>query len=184
MKTEELENILSKYKISKPGAKVEEVENRSLPFMLSTFRCLIKNNIPPTQDEFIKAFKDKYPDLKFRGIVSRLKRSYLSYIREYHLGFLLRDHFKKVIYNEKLDLLGIDYIVYYRRRKFNLHAFVDTESGRYWREVKNDRHQFKGNHIDIPMDLSSGKRVGRIILYTDDHIFALKKRMNELLAKT
>jgi len=181
MNTKDLETLLAKYKISKPGTKVKNVENKSLPFMLTTFRELIKNEVPPTQEEFVKAFKDKYPNLKFKGIVSRLKRSYLSYIREYHLGFLLNDHFKKVIYNEKLDLLGIDYIVYYKRHKFNIHAFVDTENGRYWREVKNDRHKFVGYHIDMPMDLTAGKRVGRIILYTSDNIFNLKKQMSELL---
>lgn len=161
MKTKRLETILSKYKISKPGAKVDSIENKSLPFMLTTFRDLIKNEIPPTQEEFIKAFKEKYPDLRFKGIVSRLKRSYLSYIREYHLGYLLKDNFRKVVYDEKLDLLGVDYTVYYKRHKFSVHAFVDTESGRYWREVKNGRHQFKGYHVDIPMDLTSGKRVGK-----------------------
>jgi hypothetical protein len=97
------------------------------------------------------------------------------------LGFLLRDHFKKVVYSEKLDLLDTDYIVYCKRCKFHIHAFVDTENGRYWREVKNDRHQFRGYHVDMPMDLTAGKRVGRIILYTNDHIFNLKKRMSELL---
>jgi len=181
MEIDKLEEILSTYRITKPSIRGEEIENKSLPFMLTTFRELIKDEVPPTQEEFIKFFKNKYPDLKYKGIVSRLKRSYLSYIREYHLGYLLRKYFRKVIYNEKLDLLGVDYIIYYKRRKFNIHAFVNTENGRYWREIKDSRHKFYGYHVDMPINLDSGKRVGKIILYTDNHIDELKKKMNEML---
>jgi len=183
MKIEKLEKIISGYKISKPKFRGEEVENKSLPFMLSTFRELIKDEVPPTQEEFINTFRTKYPDLKLRGIVSRLKRAYLSYVREYHLGYLLKKHFKKVIYNEKLDINGVDYVIYYRGVKFNIHAYVNTENGRYWRGVKNGRHNFRGEHLDVPMDLDKGKRCGKIILYTDDHVNKLKEEMIKIVDK-
>jgi len=184
MNIEELESIIATYKITKPSPKVEDTENKSLPFMLTTFRELIKEDVPPTQEEFVKHFKDKYPNIKYKGITSRLKRSYLSYVREHHLGFLLKNNFKKVIYDEKLDLLGIDYVVYYKKRKFNIHAFVNTESGRYWRGIKNGRHKFYGYHIDMPMDLESGKRVGKIILYTEHHIRELRQQMEKLIVSS
>ena len=149
--------------------------------MLSTFRKLIKNGIPPTQDEFIKNFKISFPDLNYKGMTSRLKRAYLSYIREYHLGYLLRKFFRKVIYDEKIDIAGVDYIVYYRGRKFNIHAFVNTENGKYWRNVKNGRHRFRGNHIDLPIDLDKGKRCGKLILYTEQHIEFLKSEMDRII---
>jgi len=181
MEIEELEKIISSYKIVKPKYRGEDIENKSLPFMLSMFRKLIKNEIPPTQDKFIKSFKKNYPDLKYKGITSRLKRAYLSYVREYHLGYLLRRNFKKVIYDEKIDIAGVDYVIYYRRRKFNIHAFVNTENGKYWRNVKNGRHKFHGNHIDLPIDLSRGKRCGKFILYTEQHIEFLKSEMDKII---
>ena len=181
MKMEELESVISKYRITKPKYRGKEIENKSLPFMLTTFRELIKDEVPPTQEEFIKVFKNKYPDLKLRGVTSRLKRAYLSYVREYHLGFLLKKHFKKVIYSEKADLLGVDYVIYYKRLKFNLHAYVNTENGRYWRSIKNGRHKFRGIHLDLPINLDSGKRAGKIILYTDDHVNKLKKEMDRVV---
>ncbi|GEM_PF-4361548 len=181
MTIEELEDVLREYKITKPPAKVEETENISIPFMLTTFREMIVDDVPPKQDDFVNYFKEKYPTIKYKGIISRLKRSYLSYVREHHLGFLLRKHFKKVIYDEKLDLLGIDYIVFYKKRKFNIHAYVNTEGGRYWREIKNGRHKFYGYHVDMPIDLSHGKRVGKVILYTDYNIAELKKKMDSLI---
>ncbi len=181
MKIEELEEILATYKVNRSRFKSRTVENKSLPFMLSTFRELIKDEVPPTQEEFINLFREKYPDLKSRGIIARLKRAYLSYIREYHLGYLLKKHFKTVIYDEKTDIGGIDYVVFYKRRKFNLHAYVNTESGRYWRGVKNSRHEFKGNHLDLPLNLDRGKHCGTFILYTEEDIRTLKREMDATL---
>jgi len=177
MKIEDLEEILCKYKISKPKYRSATAENKSLPFMLTTFRELIKEDVPPRQELFLNTFKDKYPDLRMRGITSRLKRAYLSYVREYHLGYLLKNHFTNVVYNEKTDIAGVDYVIYYKRKKFNIHAYVNTENGRYWREVKNGRHNFKGRHLDLPIDLDKGKRCGKFILYTDDMVRNLKRQM-------
>ena len=183
MNIQKLEEVLTDYKISKPRYKSREVENRSLPFMLGTFHNLIKDGIPPTQEEFIKVFKEQFPDLKIRGIVSRLKKAYLSYVREYHLGFLLRKAFKSVIYDEKVDIAGVDYVIYYKKIKFNIHAFVDTDNSRYWRSIKNERHNFHGEHLDLPLDLSKGKRVGKFILYTGDHINQLREMMEDVISK-
>lgn len=177
MNIHELENILKVYKINKINSI--STEDKSLPFMLTTFRELIKNEIPPTQEEFLLTFKQRYPDLK--GIVSRLKKAYLSYIREYHLGFLLLKYFDEVIYDEETDILGIDYIIVYKNTKFNIHAFVNTKNGRYWRRIKNKRHTFVGEHIDIPLNLNKGKRVGKFILYTDENIKSLKKKMEKII---
>jgi hypothetical protein len=175
----ELEKILATYKISKPKYRGIDTNNKSLPSMLSTFRRLIKDEIPPKQEEFITTFKTAYPDLKFRGIVSRLKRAYLSYIREYHLGYILRSKFKKVIYDEKIDLCGVDYVIYYKGHKYNIHAFVNTEGGKYWRGIKNGRHKFRGTHLDLPMDLDKGKKCGKFILYTDQQVEMLKQEMEK-----
>lgn len=177
----ELEDVLSTYKISKSKHSNSNIDNKSLPDMLKIFRGLIKDGIPPTQEEFINEFKKQKPDLKLRGIVSRLKKAYLSFIREYHLGFLLIEHFHKVKYDEQIDIAGVDYVIYYKKHRFNLHAFVNTKGGRYWRAVKNNRHKFYGKHVDLPMTLSSGTRVGDFIFYNDTHMKRLKRDMDSLV---
>ncbi len=182
MDIEELERIISKFRISKPRVRGEEAEKKSLPFMLSTFRSLIVDGVPPTQEVFLNTFKTNY-SLRLRGITSRLKRAYLSYVREYHLGYLLKKHFKRVIYDEELDIAGVDYVVFYRGVKFNLHAFVNTENGKYWRGIKNGRHKFRGEHLDIPMDLDKGKRCGKLLLYTDEQVNKLKKEMDAVIKR-
>ena len=181
MDIETLEKVISGLRISKPKYRGKNVEDSSLPFMLSTFRKLIRNEVPPTQQEFIDKFKTEFPDTKSRGLTSRLKRAYLSYVREYHLGYLLRKYFKRVIYDEEIDIAGVDYVIKYRGRKFNIHAYVDTAGGNYWREVKNGRHKFRGTHLDLPMDLTTGKRCGKLILYTDDQILKLKDEMDRII---
>jgi len=178
---EELEKVLSKYRINKPKFRGAAVEHKSLPNMLITFRELIIDNVPPTQAKFLEKFKEKYPDLKLKGITSRLKRAYLSYVREYHLGFLLRGQFDNVVYDEKTDLFGVDYVIYYRDHKFNIHAFVNTENGKYWRSVKDGRHNFVGYHLDLPMNLENGKRVGKFIFYTGDDIKLLREQMDKIV---
>jgi hypothetical protein len=182
MTIDELETALSTYKIQKPRYKREEEDgNPSLPFMLSTFREMIIDNFPPFQVDFINNFRQKYPTIYFRGIVSRLKRAYLSYVREYHLGFILKKYFNNVVYSLELDIGGIDYVIYYKRRRFNIHAYVNTKSGKYWRGVKNDRHDFRGIHLDLPFELGTGKRCGEFILYNDSQVLDLKARMDKII---
>jgi hypothetical protein len=176
MTIEELETVLSKYNIIKVSKQETGLESKSIPSMLSTFRCLIINNIPPTQEEFINKFKEQFGDLK--GNISRLKKAYLSFIREYHLGYLLRKYFTNVVYDEQLDILGIDYIIYYNGLVYNIHAYVGTENGKYWRKIKNGRHNFTGTHIDLPINLNDGKRVGKFILYDESYIEKLKVMMS------
>lgn len=181
MKIEELEDAIAKLRISRAKVRNKVVENKSLPSMLLIFRELIKDELPPTQSKFVNTYKNRYPHLNIRGMPSRLKRAYLSYVREYHLGYLLRLHFDKVIYDEQADMAGVDYVIHYSGCKFNIHAYVNTDSGKYWRSIKNDRHIFKGRHMDLPINLGEGKRCGELILYTDGMIADLKKRMDESL---
>ena len=180
MNIQKLEKVLANYNISL--SKVKNNNSPSMPFMLSLFHELTINEIPPTQNELIDEFKDRFPEhAKADGAIPRLKRSYLSFVREYHLGFLLRKHFSTVIYDEELDFAGVDFVVYYKRHKFNIHAFVDTESGRYWREIKNKRHNFEGRHLDIALNLRTGKRCGQFILYTNSNIAKLKVEMEKAI---
>ena len=178
MNIDELETVLSKFEITRPKIRVEKVELSSLPNMLLVFRSCIKNEIPPTQSEFVNKFISEYPDLKNVGVVARLKRAYLSYIREYHLGYLLKEIFSNVYYDEQLDISGIDFVINYNNKKYYLHAYVDTKAGNYWREIKNNRHNFFGEHIDLPLDLNKGKKVGKFLLYKKSDILSMKRKMD------
>ena len=184
MTTRELERILKEYKIVKSRRKRREAESISMPFMLTTFSSMIVDEVPPTQKDFIDNFRKLYPQYRILGIADRLKRAYASYIQEYHLGYLLKDLFgsDNVIHSDELDLSGIDYIVKYKGLEFNLHAFVDTPSGRYWRKVKNGRHVFKGIHLNVPLNYKNSHKVGELSLYTREQIKELKEKMNKIVS--
>jgi hypothetical protein len=51
----------------------------------------------------------------------------------------------------------------------------------YWREIKNGRHNFFGEHIDLALDLRKGKNVGKFILYKKSDVISIKKKMDSLL---
>lgn len=178
MSIEELEEAIAKLKIDTTKHK-DGLNNTSMPYMITTFRELIQNGIPPTEKEFIDVFNERYSTSD--STASRLHKAYLSYVREYHLGFLLKKHFKKVVYDEAVDIAGVDYVVYYGGYKFNIHAYVDTRSGRYWRKIKNSRHNFSGEHLDLPIDLTNGKKCGKLILYTDECVLNLKTKIKRIV---
>lgn len=180
MTTEQLEKILRTYSITRSKYRDLDIEAQNFPYMLTTFRELIIEEVPPTQDKFIEVFLSKYSTIKKRGIISRLRRAYLSYIREYHLGFLLQEVFENVKYDIEADLAGIDYTLNFNNKIYFLHAYVDTEASRGWRETKNGRHRFVGEHIDLPFDLSRGKRVGKFLLYQKSTILSLRKSLSGL----
>jgi len=185
MDSKKLEKLLSGYNIlqSRRTSRTSKSEKQSLPSMLTIFRELIVDDIPPTQQRFIDEFHEKFPYTKNKRLTPRLKRAYLSFIREYHLGFLLREHFNEVIYDEDLDIIaGIDYIIVEGGTRFNIHAFVDTENGRYWRQKKEARHQFIGEHINLPLNLDKGKRVGPFVLYSKKDMVWLKEEIQKIIA--
>jgi hypothetical protein len=181
MEIEDLEKLLSTYVITRSRIRDEDSENKSLPQMLDTFHELIVEDVPPPEKVFVDVFFMKFRDLRKAGITSRLKRAYLSYIREHHLGFLLKKYFGVVLYDKALDLSGIDYVIMYKEHTFYLHAYVNTRASRYWREIKNGRHDFFGTHIDLPLDLARAKRVGKFLLYKDSDIEELKESMDKFL---
>jgi hypothetical protein len=173
MNRQQLEDVLSSYKINISRVRDQGSEIKSLPDMLVVFRKLIVNETPPKQNVFVKEFKT-VSGLTSPGVIARVKRTYLSFIREYHLGYLLKEHFNEVLYDVDIDIAGVDYRIKYKDQWFNIHAFVNTENGKYWRKIKESRHDFIGTHVDLPLNLSVGKHVGQFILYDDNSMETLK----------
>ena len=177
MNSKKLEEVIKNYEVR--ISKSKEINQRqNFPSMIVVFNKLIENEIPPTQEMFISKFREEHP--KAKGIESRLKKAYFSFIREYHLGFLLREEFTEVHYDQDLDIYGgIDYVINCNGGDYSLHAFVDTVAGNKWRQIKEKRHQFTGIHIDFPLNLKEGKRVGKFILYTKEQVRELHKYLDE-----
>ena len=116
-----------------------------------------------------------------KGLEARLRRTYPSFVRDVHFGALLRERGLDVSYGRDQDVRGgVDQIIKYGGLTFHIHCYVNTRIGRMGRRIKNRRHDFRGIHLDVEMDLGaeSAKSVGDFFLYSDDHVDYLIKLMN------
>ena len=88
----------------------------------------------------------------------------------------------KTEYDRNKDVFkGIDHEIIYKNQRFFIHCYVNTKAGKEGRFIKNKRHDFKGIHLDVEMDMGkdSAKKVGDFFLYSSSHI----KHLIELMDK-
>ncbi len=117
---------------------------------------------------------------------ARLRRTYPSLVRDVHFEALLREHGLDVIHERDLDVCaGVDHVVKYQNRVFYIHCYVGTQAGRFGRKIKNRRHEFQGNHLNIEMNLAaeSSRLVGDFYLYSSKHIKHLLELMKKKIEK-
>lgn len=168
MTSEKLEEVLSNY-IIKPSY----YKGDYIPYMQTIFYNLIKDDIPPTQENYISEFFKQVPKKSSWG--TRLRSSYMLFIRKYHLGYLLREEFENVI--DEMDIIsGVDFIV---NKEYSIHSFLKTDSLGF-RKYKNAQTFFLGKHIDLPLDLKKAKRVGNFLLYSKEDVIMLKQRLGKV----
>lgn len=182
--TKEIEEQIKDYSLKFIPVRDHRVEwALKFPMFVDTFNLMLKeNNRVPSQDEFVERyFRDNAAELtdvlsnsKLReGLEARLRRTYPSFVRDVHFGALLRERGLDVSYGRDFDVCaGVDHIIQHRGLTFHIHCYVKTRAGRMGRRIKNKRHDFRGIHLDVEMDLGaeSAKSVGDFYLYSDEHV--------------
>lgn len=139
--------------------------------------AFLNNGKIPSQDEFVEKYL-KSNSNQLREIISdqrkklaleaRLRRTYPSLIRDIHLQALLQEKGFTSTYDRNMDVQsGVDCILMYKGRQFNIHSFVATKRGSLGRAIKNQRHNFSGIHLDLALNLDDPetKKVGDFFLY-------------------
>jgi len=184
LSSKEIEDQIKDYSLKFIPVRDHRVEwEIRFPMFVDTFNLMVKeNNQIPSQDDFVERyFQDNAaeltdvladPELK-KGLEARLRRTYPSFVRDVHFGALLRERGLDVSYDQDLDVCaGVDHIIRYKGLTFHIHCYVSTRAGRMGRRIKNKRHDFRGIHLDIEMDLGaeSAKSVGDFYLYSDEHV--------------
>ena len=195
--TKEVEEQIKDYPLKFIPVRDQRVEWKiKLPMYVDTFNLMIKeNNRIPSQDEFVERyFQDNAAkvanvisnsQLK-KGLEARLRRTYPSFVRDVHFGALLRERGLDVSYGRDLDVCGgVDHIIKYRGQTFHIHCYVSTRRGRMGRRIKNKRHDFRGIHLNVEMDLGreSAKSVGDFYLYSDKHVDHIIEKMEQSLKR-
>lgn len=195
LSTHTIEEQLRNYRLEPMKVYVEECEHRmSLPYFMTAFNSFINvSKRIPSQNEFVayyfmlnKAFfaKQNYTNEQKQGIIARIIRSYPSLIRETHFTALLAESGMKVVYDESMDVdKGIDQVVEFMGERFFIHCFVQTPGSRRHRRMKDKRHNFGKNNIDLVFDLHSPdvRQIGPFKLYSERHIEYLKNAMRSEL---
>lgn len=188
--TIDIENQIKDYKMTQIKFKDYNTEFKlRAPFFMMAFQKFVNtNNRVPGHDEFVAAYKlynraffatiDGYTTF---ALECRARRAYPSLIRDLHFTALLQENGIDVKYDLEADLKGIDQTITYKGEEFYVHCFVNTRASQVNREIKNYRHNFKGNHLDLPLDLDSSdaKTVGVFKLYSVKHIEKLKQMMEQ-----
>lgn len=191
LSVKEIEGQIEKYRlrflpIRDPRAEWET----KFPMFVDTFNLMVKENDQiPSQDEFVERyFRDNAAELANvltksmkKGLEARLRRTYPSFVRDVHFGALLRKRKLDVAYDRDMDVCaGVDHIIRYKGLTFHIHCYVNTRIGRMGRRIKNKRHDFRGVHLNIEMDLGaeSAKSVGDFYLYSDEHVDYVIELMN------
>ncbi len=103
------------------------------------------------------------------------------------MSALLTEKGLAAVYDRDTDVqAGVDHALKYKEGLFFVHSFVGTSRGRYGRRIKNMRHDFKGDHLDLVLNLSDPqtKKVGDFFLYSDKEINELICEMDESLASS
>jgi len=196
LSTKEIEEQVKNYPLRFPSVRDPRVEwGTRFPMFVDTFNLVLReDNRIPSQDEFVERyFRDNSAELADlsesmkRGLEARLRRTYPSFVRDVHFGALLREKGLNVSYDRDSDVCaGVDHIIRYKGLTFHIHCYVNTRIGRMGRRIKNRRHDFRGIHLNVEMDLGaeSAKSVGDFYLYSEDHVDYLIELMDVESEKT
>ncbi|MCR2820576.1 hypothetical protein [Lederbergia panacisoli] len=115
------------------------------------------------------------------AVTARLFRSYPSLAREIHFFQLVRESniFDDVSYCSYDDVnCGIDFKVMLGGNEYNILCYVETQRSLWFRKKKDFRHKNPiMNAIEMPLDLSKGKKIGNWIVYDNAQVELLLNKV-------
>lgn len=171
-------------------------ERCNLPHFSEVFFKItsVNGNIPLCRDFLIAYCKynkkkldtlcnNSFGKITKKDILIRVKRSYPSLVRDYHFFLLAREFFgeNNVSSSFEDDKNGIDCTITYKGEKFYIHLYVDSPQSRAFRKKKDNRHNFNGHHLDIPIQLRWYNKYGDFYLYSECHCVYANALMNKIL---
>jgi len=123
------------------------------------------------QAELVDDFKTFPPEIYLRAM-----RNYMSFVREYHLYFLLRENFPeyRVIYSSKYDKIGIDFVLKNKRFRLGIRSHTNTKNA--WAKMAKKNHYMKESIpvFDLVVDSKDCYKLNNFWLYGKKHIEQIK----------
>lgn len=204
-KINKLEKFLKTLKLNKKLQGVHTVEmdlNYELNPMNDFDDLFYKQGKYLTYDEFFEYYVRKHGDLikkTFKnwetkefsiGLEARLYRTLSGLLTEYHAFLVAQKVFgeKNVIRDPIADKMGVDFVIKYKKKVYNIHIFIDSEQSWKFRLFKSHNkraEQLDGFHVNFPYTLTSGRfnSVKQFDngfgAYTYKYVKFLQKKMDE-----
>jgi len=191
--TRDIEKQIANYELCFDALKDDEVEWRYQPppFVAAFVAFIEQFQRVPTQTEFVDfyiaqnraalndEFRRKWQPhehaAKKRALLARAARAYPSFVRDLYFGALLREQGLQVEYDTRHDVEeGIDLTVTHAGARVHLHLFLASPRGKQGRAKKDQRHSFRGKHLDVVLRREECKSVGKFWLPTLQHVKQVK----------
>ncbi|MGY8620196.1 hypothetical protein ACN6A9_01265 [Bacillus safensis] len=139
----------------------------------------------PTQNAFVSYYQLVHQEVlkgyDYTAIKARLLRSYPSLAREIHFFQLVNESnvFRNVSYCTYEDVEnGIDFKVTLGGKEYSILCYVETPRSLWFRQKKDFRHKKPIiNSIEMPLNLSKGKKVGNWIVYDREQVDLLLNKI-------
>lgn len=189
--TDSICNEIAGYTLEFSNIRNDKIEyGIKLPIFLNSFyKYVYLNNRIIKQQEFYQYYlsenrhyfeQNRFNQDDLLGLKARIYRTYPSLVRDIHFSTFLKENFveAEIIYNRRLDVVeGIDIMIIYRGLFFGINLYTDTKRSNDVRSKKLIRHSSFSNvnNIDLPVDLSSGHKVGKFFLYGNSAMTNIKK---------
>lgn len=201
--TAEIEKQVSSYRLHFSPVKDQQVEweFQTPPFVAAFLELMEQRRCIPSQSEFCdyyahknrgilqSEFAEKWPAAKTRvekelALIARLERAYPSFVRDLYLLALLRENSIDADYDQAHDVQdGVDLVVRSSGARLSVHVFLDTARARRGRAVKEQRHTYAGNHLDLILRPHECKHVGDFWLPSRIHVDEVKRHLDELATR-
>jgi hypothetical protein len=167
------------------------------PFILAFYSFIFDEMKIPTEEELFSYYTkkflitnddDSYILNTFYGnvvlnkdaLLGRMLRSYLSLVRDFHFYAVCTESklFDKVIYSMNQDYFnGVDLLLVYNKKLFNIDMFIDTPNARTYRLKKQFRHIHTNiPKIELKVPILSKKDIS---LYSDSTLYELFNKIKE-----
>ncbi len=198
--TAEIEQQIGRYRLHFGPVKDAEVEwrFRAPPFVPAFIELVQQRQKIPAQAEFCdyyvrrnrgileSEFAEKWSSPSTRtdkglALTARLERAYPSFVRDLYLFALLQETGICVEYHPADDVeRGVDLVVHLPNGKLFIHVFLATERATHARAIKERRHLYAGNHMDIVIRPDECKQVGAFWLPSTVHVARVAEQMQDL----
>ncbi|WP_191560677.1 hypothetical protein [Metabacillus idriensis] len=139
----------------------------------------------PTQSAFVAFYllvhQEALQGYEETAVTARLLRSYPSLVREIHFFQLVKESnvFNGVSYCSYNDVEGgIDFQVMLGGKEYSILCYIVTQRSLWFRKKKDTRHKNPiMNAIEMPLDLTKGKKIGNWIVYDQAQVDLLLNKV-------